>query len=141
MKVKIKVEKEVNLKTLEVNAGVRYWEDSSVNGVEDDEDGGLIPCKVGNRWKPIIDIDSGIITNWEKGKYARIHYKICDDGVYTVIDEDGNSVLEKDGYVPDTMAPAERGYGDYIIMNIDENGLIEDWEFNVEDFKELDEED
>lgn len=26
------------------------------------------------------------------------------------------------------MCPKENGYGDYIIMNIDENGFIQGWE-------------
>ena len=30
--------------------------------------------------------------------------------------------------------PEGRGYGDYIIMNIDENGKIANWKFNPEDF-------
>ena len=55
MKTKIKVEKEVELKTLIVHAEVRYWEDSEVNG-KDDEQGDLIPCRVGDSWKPIIEI-------------------------------------------------------------------------------------
>lgn len=134
MKAKIKIEKEVELKTLQVDAGVRYWEDSSVNGTEDTEDGDLIPCKDNDRWKPVIDIDSGKILNWEQGKKARIHYKICDDGIYTVLDVDGNIVVQIDGYVPNTMCPAENGYGDYIIMNVDEDGKIENWRFDIDDF-------
>lgn len=135
MKTKVKILKEVELKTLEVNAGVRYWEDASVNDVED-ETGSLIPCRDGKRWKPIIDIDSGKIMNWERGKTAIIHYKVCDDGIYTVFDSERNAVLEVDGYVPPTMCPSGKGYGDYIMMIIDENGMIEDWEFDVRDFED-----
>lgn len=47
MKITIKVEKEVEIKTLEVRAGVRYWEDATVNGNEDSE-GELIPCREGD---------------------------------------------------------------------------------------------
>ena len=32
-----------------------------------------------------------------------------------------------DGYVPKVMCPVDEGYGDYIIMDIDENGFIQDW--------------
>ena len=66
MKAKIKIEKEIDLKTLIVNAGVRYWDDAEINGEKDTEGGDNVPCKVGDSWKPIIDIDSGIITNWKK---------------------------------------------------------------------------
>lgn len=69
MKAKIKIEKEVELKTLSVKAGVRYWEDAEVNGVED-TDGTLIPCRNGDDWCPEIDIETGRILNWEQGKTA-----------------------------------------------------------------------
>jgi len=140
MKTKIKVEKEVELKTLIVHAEVRYWEDAEVNNVED-ENGDLIPCRVGDSWKPIIDIDNGIITNWEEGKIAKIHYKVCDCCGWELLDNDGNIVLSsEDGYVPKTLCPAENGYGDYIIMYVDEKGIIQDWEFEINDFT-LEEED
>jgi hypothetical protein len=46
MKAIVKIEKEVELKTLVVKAGVRYYVDGTVNGIEDAE-GNLIPCKQG----------------------------------------------------------------------------------------------
>lgn len=138
MKAKIKIETEVELKTLCVDAGVRYWEDADVNGVQD-ELGDLMPCRYGERWRPIIDIETGIILNWKKGTKADVHYKVCDDGKYTLKDAKGKSIITVDGYVPNTMSPAETGYGDYIIMHIDENGKIADWEFNIDDFKNEDE--
>jgi len=128
MKVKVKIEREVEIKTLHVEAGVRYWEDTSVNGI-DDEKGSLIPCKDGELWKPIIDIDSGVITNWKQGTKADVHYKVCDAGSYYLEDTEGNTVLSIEGdYVPKMMCPKESGYGDYIIMDIDENGKIADWD-------------
>lgn len=135
MTIKIKVEKEVNVKTLHVKAGVRYWGDSTVNGQEDTEEGDNIPCKDGDYWKPIIDLETGQILNWKQGTTANLHYKVCDNGCYYIIDEAGNTVLfyEYD-YVPDMLCPKEEGYGDYIIMDIDENGFIKDWKSNLSDF-------
>src|SRR5690606_24706473 len=134
MKVTIKIEKEVDVKTLKVNAKVRYWEDTSVNGIED-SDGNLIPCRNGDNWSPIIDVDRGIITNWRKGTSADIHYKVCDCCAWELLDDKGNVVVgEKDGYVPETRSPADSGYGDYIIMKVDVDGIIEDWSFNIDDF-------
>lgn len=134
MKITINKPTEFEAKFLKVDAGVSYWEDTEVNGVSDNENPPTIPCAefihAGDeyRWRPIIDIDNGVITNWEKGFTAQVHYKVCDDGVYTVTDKDDNTIVEHEGYVPTTMCPAENGYGDYIIMNIDENGKIEDWD-------------
>ena len=84
MKTKIKVLTEVEVTTIKVNAGVRYWEDTEVNG-ESDETGEMIPCREGDRWKPIINIDTGKIENWKQGVTADVHYKVCDDGVYTIM--------------------------------------------------------
>jgi len=123
MKITIKKEIEVTIKTLHVKAGVRYWDDTRVDG-EEDEKGDLIPCRIGNYWCPIIDIESGRIINWVTGKSADIHYKICDDGIYTLKDEDNNIVLENDGYVIDSLSIGEQGFGDYIIIKVDESGFI-----------------
>jgi hypothetical protein len=37
MKVKLVIEKEFDVKYLKAEVGARYWEDSSVDGVEDSE--------------------------------------------------------------------------------------------------------
>jgi hypothetical protein len=135
MKMRLKVNVDYDVKRLHVQAGVRYFEDSSVNG-QTDEEGDLIPCcDDHDNWCPIIDIDSGIITNWEQGKSADVHYKICDDGIYTLQDSEGNKILSIEGYVPKCMCPGGNGYGDYIIMKIDENGLIAGWKFSLEGFE------
>ncbi len=135
MKVKVKIEKEVEITTLEIKAEVRYWEDATVNGIED-TDGDLIPCRIGENWCPIIDINSGIVTNWKQGVVAEIHYKVCDAGSYYLKDEAGNVVLSiEEDYVPDTLAINDDGYGDYIIMDIFENGQIGGWDFNTNDFQ------
>lgn len=134
MKVIIKVATEFDIKTLEVEAGVRYWEDAEVNGVED-VDGNLIPFRVGDYWCPKIDIDKGVVIDWPKGTKADIHYKVCDNGSYFMKDADGNTVasIESD-YVPSIMCPQGGGYGDYIIMHIDENGVIAKWRPTIDGF-------
>lgn len=136
---KIKVLKEVEVKTLVVEAGARYWEDATVDGVED-ENGDLIPCRDGDYWKPIIDLETGIITNWTQGVTADIYYKVCDDGTYKLLDVDGNEVVSIDGYVPDIMCPNGEGFGDYIIMKVGENGKIDNWKVgNLSEFSQEEE--
>jgi len=138
MKVKIKKDVEVDIKTLHIRAGVRYWEDAKVNGVEDEE-GKLIPCRIDDQddWFPVIEIETGKIRNWKQGVTADIHYKICDDGDYYLIGEDETAhEIHKNGYVPSCLSINDNGYGDYIIMKVDENGMIEDWKFDIEDFIE-----
>jgi len=135
MKIKTRVETEIEIKTLEVKAKVRYWEDASIDGECDTENGDNIPCKIGSFWCPKVDIDTGVITNWTIGKTARIHYKVCDECSWRILDVDGICIHDvEDEYVPDNLCPIEKGYGDYIIMHIDSNGKIEDWSFDIEDY-------
>ena len=137
MKVKLKIEKEIELKTMVVKAEPRYWEDAIIDGKNDTEIGLYVPCKNGNIWNPHIDIDTGIILNWDKGVKASIHYKVADCCGYELLDNDDNIVISlEDGYVPRTLSPKENGY-DYIIMDIDENGKIANWKFRKEDFENL----
>ncbi|MFK2341668.1 hypothetical protein ACIXN4_10450 [Bacteroides fragilis] len=152
MKITINKPTEFEAVYLKVDAGVRYWEDTIVNGIRDIdlyESNGigspLIPCAVQikeepdyniyYRWRPIITIETGRIVNWMQGTTANVHYKVCDDFICDIVDEDDSAIVSYDGYVPKIMCPADKGYGDYIIMNIDENGFIQGW--NKELIKEL----
>lgn len=134
MQVKVKREVVMDATTILVNAYVRYWEDGVINGVTDDDDCPNMPCAVKGekcyRWMPIIDIETGQIRNWREGTTAEIHYKVCDEFECRIIDEKGGErclIKDYEGYVPDFMSPKDSGYGDYIIMDIDENGYIQDW--------------
>jgi hypothetical protein len=139
MKITINRPTEFEVKFLKVDAGVRYWEDAEVNGVSDSENPPTIPCAefvssqhkilIGQdyRWRPLIDIETGQIVNWEKGFDADVHYKVCDDFQCDILDKDMDAIESYDGYVPSIMCPKENGYGDYIIMDIDANGFIQDW--------------
>lgn len=155
MKITINKPTEFEAVYLKVDAGVRYWEDARVNGIRDidlHENKGigkpLMPCAVQikeepdyniysdhYRWRPIIAIETGRIINWMQGITADVHYKVCDDFICDIVDEDDIAIASYDGYVPKIMCPAEDGYGDYIIMNIDENGFIKGW--NKELIKKL----
>lgn len=134
MKLTLKVEKEFEAKFLQVEAGVRYWEDATVNGL-DDEEGNLIPCRKGDKWCPIIEIDTGKIINWEIGKAAEIHYKVCDDGKYIILDENKDHIKTLEDYVISDLTDDS----DYIILNVSKDGIIEDWNPTLEDFQQEEE--
>ena len=88
---------------------------------------------------PAIDVETGIIEGWTQGTKAEIHFKVCDQCTVSLIDEKDEIVKEHEGYVPDCLSPKENGYGDYIIMDIDENGKIKDWNPNFSDIIETNE--
>ncbi len=132
MKVELVKKMTYEVKYLLVKAGARYWEDSDVNGVEDTE-GTLIPFRKGDYWCPKIDMDEGRIVDWPEGMTADIHYKVCDDGKYTLTDAEGNVIAIDKGYVPDFLSPAgDPGYGDYIIMQVDGTGMILEWRKKID---------
>jgi hypothetical protein len=111
-----------------VDAGVRYWEDATVNGTED-ADGTLIPHRCGERWQITIELATGRIKYWPQGTKADVHYKVCDDGEYWLADEAGRRVAKwKGDYVPDRLlCVGDRGYGDYIIFKVGPDGVIDGW--------------
>ena len=113
---------------LEVDAGVRYWEDATVNDAED-EAGSLIPFRYGDRWKPVIRLADGVILDWPEGTTADVHYKVCDDGEYFLSDESLMHIAKYAGdYVPDDfLCHGDTGYGDYIIFKVGPSGAIEGW--------------
>ena len=159
MKITILKPVEVETKFLKVKAGVTYPEDSQFievnidadgnarnNYISDDEENPKMPFmeveynKSGHKrfyWQPTIDIENGVIINWPKGVKARIFYKVCDDFICTISDENDNEVLQYNGYVPDFMALEDEGFGDYIDMVVDGNGTIKGWRFDNDSIKEI----
>lgn len=159
MKVSLNIKVEVEAKYVKIDAGVRYWEDSLINNVEDVdllEDKNARPRMPFSvlikdipddqiykvyyrenqyRWQPIIDIELGKIIDWPIGTTARIHYKVCDDGIYTLFDKDMKQIYQVDNYVPNFLG--RNGYGDYIIMNVDEHGKIENFTCSPIDLREV----
>jgi hypothetical protein len=112
---------------IDVDVGVRYWEDARVNGEMDDE--GKIPLRVGDSWRPVIDLSDGQIQGWPLGVTAEVHYKVCDEGTYWLLDENMQRVAKWGGYyVPDDfLCVGDRGHGDYIIFNVGDDGKIIGW--------------
>lgn len=129
-----KVEKSV--KYLKAECGVRYWEDAFVNGEGDDDDNPRMPFAKDGTWGILIDIDTGFILDWPAGTTADVHYKVCDAGVYTLLDADRNQVKQIDGYAPSIMSPGGNGYGDYVIMEIDGDGKIANWSVDLSEFED-----
>lgn len=138
MKLIIKTEIEFTPIRLIVAACPRYWEDASINGISDTEDGDKMPFHENARWRPVIELETGRVIWWPWGMNADIHYKVCDAVEYWLEDAEGKRVKWRGEYVPGFLSVGERGYGDYIIMKISEEGIIEGWSepaLNGEDWK------
>ncbi len=142
MKRKCKVLQEIDLAIAECWIHARYWEDSDVNGVEDDAENPKMPCieeHLGEKaWHIIINLDNGQIVNWPAGTTAHIHYKSCDENYIDILDREAGIVKEYEGYVPNFLCPNGAGYSDYVKMDIDENGFIQKFNNNLDDVFEVD---
>lgn len=122
MKAKMMIEKEVDIKDVLISVAPRY--------VGDDEDDDMPSSFYGlnesnTLWNITVDIDTGAIQGWPKGETGDVHIKVCDAGVYSLLDADGEEVAKIAGYVPHGVVPGS--YGDYIEMKIDGNGVITNW--------------
>lgn len=120
---------------IEVIAEVRYWEDATVNGVEDTA-GILIPGRTGENWHVRIDLAAGRIADWPANTLADIHYKVCDQGQYWLVDAAGERLAKyRSDYVPDAfLCHGDEGFGDYIILKVGPDGAIREYERPEIDF-------
>jgi len=139
IEIEITERKKINPVFLKVDAEARYYEDAKLNGAEDSYEEPKVPFLIGRVWCPTIELETGKVIDWPEGLVADIHYKVCDQGCYRLLDVDRNVLVEKDGYVPDILCPGGNGYGDYIIMKIDGAGQIENWRVDLDDFTADDE--
>lgn len=114
--------------------GVRYWEDATVNG-EEDTNGDLIPCRNGDNWEITVDAKTGRIKDWPEGTEAKIHYKVCDGGEYSLY-YGPELVASLSEYVPETFCPGGDGYGERVIMTIEKDGTIQGWSPDPMDWDE-----
>ena len=119
MKTRVKIWKEIEVSTICIDINIRYV------GGDDGDIPADFPLLKGNDWRAIVNMDSGKIEDWPVGEYREMHVKVCDAGIYTLYDDKGEPIAERDGYVPHGVVPG--AYGDYVILSIDENGVITNW--------------
>lgn len=119
MKFEVTKPTTIDVKYVSISVAVRY----------DDEDMPYdFPFRTGNMWSVVVDIETGKIKDWPKVEWSEdfdLYMKVCDCGVYKLLDADMFVLGETDGYVPHGVVPGE--YGDYIHLIIQENGKIKNW--------------
>lgn len=122
MKTTVKIPTEIDIRYVRVHLPVRY---------EDEDMPYDFPFRNGDWWTAVIDIDSGKILDWPQGKSGEFYMKVCDEGLYYLLNEDLKLIrsIEED-YVPNRLIPPHDGYGDYVHFIIDGNGMIKNWYSN-----------
>jgi hypothetical protein len=105
---------------LEVKTKIRRWEDTTVNGVQD-ETGALIPFRRLDYWCPVIRLSDGLVLEWPVGMTANILYK-CDESEYWLLNSERKRIAQCNLY---------RGVDltciGYMIFNIGANGTIKNY--------------
>ncbi|MDR1924788.1 MAG: hypothetical protein LBQ66_10480 [Planctomycetaceae bacterium] len=113
--------------------------------IEEEDFNELIPSNLKFRSRIVlkIDVKTGKIQNWKSITSVDIFLKVTDNGIYKLYDENLNLLYAIHGYVPNELIPERDGFGDYITLNVNEDGLITNWYENpsIEDFLEEDDED
>lgn len=124
---------------LKIDAHVRYWDDAKINDERCDEDGSNIPFKNGESWRPIINLVDGTILNWPANTTGSFHFKVCDAGCYYLLDKDMNILFEIiNDYIPSGVCHGDNGYGDYIIFDVDTEGKIKNYNYNINEDQWID---
>ena len=119
---------EYKVRWMTVDVEPRYWNDAELNGREDTD--GKMPLRHGDNWRFTIDVDDGRIVDWPRGNTAKVFYKVCDAGVYTIQDDEFKVIMRRENsYVPSSLCIGENGYGDYMGLEINEDGFIQGWRF------------
>lgn len=117
---------------IHVCAGVRYCEDAIVNGVEESDTEPKMPFmeKSGSdyydwEWRIAIDPKTGKIQGWPSGVTAKTYYKVCDCFKFKYGD------IDYFDYVPAFMDRRGDGFGDYVKVDVDGDGVIANWSESV----------
>lgn len=117
MQVTVMKPVQVEIRYIEIEVPVRYGTEQM------SED---FPFRKGDMWRVIVNIDTGKIQDWPAGVSRDLSMKVVDGGSYRLMDADRGVVaaIEQD-YVPHSVVPGE--YGDYIELDIQEDGTIANW--------------
>jgi len=78
----------------------------------------------------VVNLKDHTIVDWEQ-KHGHtpgnLFYKIRDEGTYTLLDENDKEIKQLEGYVPNALIPEPNGYGDYIELKVNADGVITNW--------------
>jgi len=131
MKANVVVKKEVDIKKVVVDFCPRYTDEEESSFYHGNE---KLPFFDGERFKIEFDPDTGVVIGWPEGRPVDIFEKICDEGTYTLLDENDEEIASiHQDYVP-CIVPNE--YGDYIALKIDDTGKLSNFvkDADISDF-------
>lgn len=118
-----------------------FWEElcSYTFPFEDEEDEEQLPLVKMGYWQGTIDLQTHKLLEWEPYfSECYLQAKVCDTGIYTLLDAEKKPICTLKGYVPNGVIPPKNGAGDYIHFAINADGTVEEWQdtYDFTDFKE-----
>lgn len=81
-----------------------------------------------------IDLDTFKVDHWPAGLTHDMYIKVRDEGIYRLIDHDGNIVKTVEDYVP-ALIPND--YGDYVNLKIAADGTVTNFKPSRDDLRQL----
>lgn len=123
MKLTVKQPVEIEVDAVRVVVPVRYDEEDISNS---------FPLRSGKLWAATIDLATGKIREWPKDAGAQsLNIKVVDEGCYYLMSGEKVVASREQDYVPEFF-PGDH-YGDYICFEIGADGVIEDWDAEVDE--------
>jgi len=127
----LRIKQNYNLTKLNIFVPVRYQEEDIPNN---------FPCRSSDKLYLDIDLEKNKIINYKWHEPVKLYLEVDDSGSYTVfgkdLDEDypvESVILElHNDYVPACLS--KNGYGKNLVLDIDENGFLNNFEFNPDDW-------
>lgn len=129
---------DIAIKSQYIHISIPYYEDDYQFWGELGENNpfySLVTSK--ERWEITVNLSSHTIIEWQKEiGICQVFAKVRDEGIYKLLDENKIPFCQLSGYVPNKILPPTNGYGDYLELKIDENGVITNW-YDKCDFSEF----
>jgi hypothetical protein len=117
MKIKLPITTEIEVTHLHMMLPVNYGEEEIPND---------FPFRKNDSWSVVVELDTGMIVDWPKGKSADVHLTVKDGGTYELVGNDGRIVAAIEGdYVPHGIVPGS--YGDTVELKIAADGCVTNW--------------
>lgn len=149
--MKLSIRKEQEVRYLKCHLYVRYFEDveiSTIPNIKENSNPPMFGFKHDEEVKAyyldwMINLNEGKIVDWNSDgtlkddTIVKTHYKVVDQGIYWLLDEDKSELCKTSGYTPKILGQDEDGFGDYVYLTILPDGKIKDWDVNRDMIKEL----
>lgn len=110
----------VEVCSVQITVPVNYEEEDMPNN---------FPGRDGDQWSVIVNLHNGDLSLSDRSPFPKdatleLHMKVCNSGIYRLLDDCGDVMEERAAGVPGFFPGPH--YGDYLILDI-ADGKVENW--------------